>query len=187
MKITEIEGYNVEYFDIVDEDNNLTGKTEERNVVHEKGIWHREVAVWIMNENGEILIQKRAANKKQEPNKWAICAGHIDAGETVESAIIRELEEELGIKVGIEKLEFISIYKKQNELDDIKNYNFQYMYFLKTNLKIENYKIQLEELSDIKYIPFTEFEDIVKNEDQSVTFSKQKYMTELIEILRKKI
>ena len=171
----------MEYLDVVDENNNLTGKTEERNIIHEKGIWHREVAVWIMNEQGEILLQKRASTKKQEPNKWAICAGHIDAGETVENAILREIEEELGIKVSIEELEFLKTYKKQNDIpsNNIKNYNFQYMYFLKTNWKIENYKIRL--------IPFAEFEDIVKKKDENVTFTKQAYMPEIIEILRKKL
>ncbi len=179
----------MEYLDIVDENNQLTGKTEERNIIHEKGIWHREVAVWIMNEKGEILLQKRAANKRQEPNKWAICAGHIEAGESIEDSIIREMEEELGIKVNINQLEFLKIYKKQNDIpnNNIKNYNFQYMYFLKTNWNIEDYKIQLEELSEIKYVPFTEFEDIVKNKDKDVTFTKQSYMLEMIEMLRKRL
>ncbi len=179
----------MEYLDVVDENNQLTGKTEERNIIHEKGIWHREVAVWIMNEKGEILLQKRAANKRQEPNKWAICAGHVEAGESVEDSMIREMEEELGIKVNMNQLEFLKIYKKQNDIpnDNIKNYNFQYMYFLKTNWNIEDYKIQLEELSEIKYVPFTEFEDIVKNKDKNVTFTKQSYMLEMIEMLRKRL
>ena len=179
----------MEYLDVVDENNQLTGKTEERNIIHEKGIWHREVAVWIMNEKGEILLQKRAANKRQEPNKWAICAGHVEAGESVEDSMIREMEEELGIKVNMNQLEFLKIYKKQNDIpnDNIKNYNFQYMYFLKTNWNIEDYKIQLEELSEIKYVPFTEFQDIVKNKDKNVTFTKQSYMLEMIEMLRKRL
>lgn len=42
-------------------------------------------------------------------------------------------------------------------------------------------------MSEIKYIPFTEFEEIVKNKDISVTFTKQAYMPEIIEILRKNI
>lgn len=96
----------MEYLDVVNENNQLTGKTEERNIIHEKGIWHREIAVWIMNEKGEILLQKRAANKRQEPNKWAICAGHVEAGESVEDSMIREIEEELGIKVNMNQLEF---------------------------------------------------------------------------------
>lgn len=91
----------------------LTGKTEERNIIHEKGIWNREVAVWIMNE----ILQKRASTKKQEPNKWAICAGHVDTGETVETAIIRELEE---VK-----------YFKVEELQDLYNEAFQWLENLK--------------------------------------------------------
>ncbi len=37
----------MELLDIVDENNNLTGKTEEKEVIHKKGLYHREVAVWI--------------------------------------------------------------------------------------------------------------------------------------------
>lgn len=108
---------------------------------------------------------------------------------TVRSAITREMEEELGIKVNIDELEFLNIYKKQNDIanNNIKNYNFQYMYFFKTNRKIEDYIIQLEELSEIKYVPFTEFEDIVKRKDKNVTFTKQSYMLEMIEILRRRL
>lgn len=50
----------MELLDIVDENNNLIGKAEERNIVHEKGLWHRHVGAWIMNEKGEILFQKSA-------------------------------------------------------------------------------------------------------------------------------
>ena len=53
--------HNMEQLDIVDENNRLTNKTEEKNIIHEKGIWHREVAVWIMNEEGEILLQKKSS------------------------------------------------------------------------------------------------------------------------------
>ena len=54
----------MEYLDVVDENNNLTGKTEERNIIHEKGIWHREVAVWIMNKvkfyyKKELLLKNK--------------------------------------------------------------------------------------------------------------------------------
>lgn len=178
----------MEYLDVVNENNELTGKTEERNIIHKEGIWHREVAVWIMNEKGEVLLQKRASTKQQSPNKWSICAGHIDAGETVENAIIREMEEELGIKVRISELEFINIYKEKKKFhNNTKNYNFDYMYFYKTNYKIEDYKICLEELSEVKYIPLLELEEIVKNKDENVTFSKQPYISEVIEILRKKL
>ena len=59
----------MELLDVVDENNNLTGIQENRNIIHEKGLLHREIAVFIQNEKGEFLIQKRSANKKQAPNK----------------------------------------------------------------------------------------------------------------------
>lgn len=35
----------MEYLEIVDEENNLTGKTEERDIVHAKWLWHREIPI----------------------------------------------------------------------------------------------------------------------------------------------
>lgn len=155
--------------------------------VHTNGIWHREVAVWIMNEQGEVLIQKRASTKKQHPNKWGICAGHIDTGETVESAVIRELEEELGVKLTINDLELMFIAKEQNEFANRrKNYVFYHVYFMKTNWKIEDYKIQIEELSEIKYITFEELKNIIKTQNSDFTFSKLNQATKIIEELEKR-
>lgn len=178
----------MEYLDVVDKNNNLTGEIVERECAHRNGVWHREVAIWIVNEQDDVLLQKRSANKKQEPNMWAICAGHIDAGETVEVSVVRELEEELGFKVTIDDLELMWIEKKYNEFPNgRKNYNFQYMYFLKVNWKIEDYKIQLDELSEVKYITFNEFEKIIETKDPNVTFSRQNYTARLLKELKNRM
>jgi isopentenyl-diphosphate delta-isomerase type 1 len=177
----------MEYLDIVDENNNLTGKLAEREYIHKKGIWHREISVWIVNGKGEILLQKRAANKKEKPNQWGTCSGHIEAGETKEDSIIRELNEELGLEVTINKLKFMWIEKVKNKSSGRKNYHFKYMYFLKTNYKIEDYKIQTEELSEIKYISFVKIKEIIAIKDPTVTFSKQKYAFRLLQELEKRI
>lgn len=55
----------MELLDVLDEEGNMTGKVEDKDVIHEKALWHKEVEAWIVNEQGEILIQKRAATKKQ--------------------------------------------------------------------------------------------------------------------------
>ena len=47
-----------------------------------------------MNEKGEVLVQKRSANKKQAPNKWGMTAGHVDAGEESMQVAKREVLEE---------------------------------------------------------------------------------------------
>ena len=177
----------MEMLDVVDENNNLTGKIEDREIIHRDGLWHREVGIWIMNEEGKLLIQKRSANKKQAPNKWCITAGHIDAGEIPLEVVKRETLEELGLELKEEDIEFLFIAKKTKKFSDIQyNNNFQYIYFTQTNKKISEYTIQKEELSEVKYITINELEEIIQNKNEEYTFSRSEYFSQLIEILKKK-
>lgn len=173
----------MELLDVVDEDNNLTGKVEDKDIIHEKGIWHREVAVWIMNTKGEILLQKRASTKKHHPNIWGLTAGHVEAGEDVESAIKRETLEELGINIdNFKKINII----KNGELHascNQQNNHFGYHFFANVDYDINDYVIQKEELSEVKYISLEELEEIVKDKDDKYTFTKRSYMPEIIKYL----
>ena len=87
----------MELLDVLDENGNLTGRAEERKIVHEQGLWHIHVGVWIMNQKGELLFQKRSPNKIINPNKWTRTGGHVDSGETPIKGIQRETEEEIGV------------------------------------------------------------------------------------------
>lgn len=55
----------MELLDVVDENNKLTGKVMSRDEIHKQRLRHREVAVWIMNQKGEILIQKKSSNQEK--------------------------------------------------------------------------------------------------------------------------
>jgi 8-oxo-dGTP diphosphatase len=61
------------------------------------------VAAAIFNKKGEILLQKR-----KDVGKWCIISGHVEFGETVENAILREILEEIHIQGEI--IRFIGIY-----------------------------------------------------------------------------
>ena len=164
-----------EYLEIYDENNQDLNQAVERNIVHEKGLFHREISVWILNEKNEFLIQKRASTKKNQPNKWALCAGHIDAGETEIEAALREVEEEVGIQ-NLKADDFI-LYDIQKHVskntNDIINNHFKYCYILRTNLKENDFIIQKEELSEVKYITFEElFEKSEKEPDNYVNSLK---------------
>ena len=172
----------MELLDVVDENNNLIGRKEDREIIHRDSLWHREVAIWIMNEKGEMLLQKRAPTRKQAPNKWAITAGHIDAGEEPLEVAKRETLEEIGLELKDDDLEFLFLEKKE-----IKNNNhFKYMYYAKTDKKISEFVIQKEELSELKYISLKEFEDIIERQDNEYVFSKGSYISKLISILKNK-
>lgn len=61
------------------------------------------VAAIIFNEDGEILLQKR-----KDVNKWCIISGHVEFGETIEEAILREIAEETNAAANI--IRFIGVY-----------------------------------------------------------------------------
>ena len=174
----------MEYLDIVDENNELTGIVEERKVAHEKCLWHRHVTSWIMNTKGEILLQKRSANKPRNPNKWAKTGGHVDSGESVESAIQREIKEELGIDVPKEQVVVQSIYKSQNPANKFFGYNFIFV----IDNKIEDFVLQEDEVAEVKYFSIEELEEIKKNNDPNYNFtswSEETFLKE-IELLKEK-
>ncbi len=171
----------MELLDILDEDGNVIG-VEDRKVVHEKGLWHIHVGVWIMNEKGEFLFQKRSANKKLNPNKWTRTGGHVDSGETPIVGIQREVEEEIGVRIPQDKFELISVEKEAaNEY----NHHFVYNYFVYVNYKIEEYTMQEEEVSDLKYITIEEMEELKRQNNEDYTFVKKDTFEERISMLKK--
>lgn len=87
-----------ELFDVVDDHNEVVSQAS-RSEVHAQNLKHRAVHVLITDGKGQVLLQRRSAQKDREPNKWGgSAAGHLDAGESYESAARRELGEELGIE-----------------------------------------------------------------------------------------
>src|SRR5574344_1958837 len=115
----------MELLDIVDENNVLTGEAKDRKIMHQQGLWHRHVSCWIMNKQGELLFQKRAACKDRNPNRWSKTGGHVDRSETVEQAVIREVEEEIGVTLTEKDLVLIEILKSKEK----DNKYFAYEYF----------------------------------------------------------
>ncbi len=163
----------MEYIDIFDENNNPTGKIKEKTKAHTDGNFHRTAHIWIINNKKELLLQKRSSNKKTHPNCWDISgAGHIKAGKTVIEGAIRELEEELGVKTKESDLKFISIVKSTK---NPKNHEFQYVYLLECNNKIENYVFEDEEVSEVKYVYFKDLENMVEEKVEGLLLHDEEY------------
>lgn len=85
-----------ECVDVLDENGNKTGIVKTRKEVHTTGEWHKVAFVFVVNSNGEIILQKRSAEKSTNPNKWtASASGHLTAGDSDIEGALRELEEEI--------------------------------------------------------------------------------------------
>lgn len=88
-----------ELFDVVDEQDRVVGQAT-RGEVHRKKLWHRAVHAWVFNARGDVFLQKRSLLKDMAPGLWdSSCSGHLDAGESYDQAIVRELEEEIGVQL----------------------------------------------------------------------------------------
>ncbi|MDP3837246.1 MAG: NUDIX domain-containing protein [bacterium] len=82
---------------IVNSDDEIIGY-KIRAAVSEDDIY-RVSALWIINSQGDILLAKRHHTKLNNPNMWGpAVAGTVEEGETYESNITKETEEEIGLK-----------------------------------------------------------------------------------------
>lgn len=174
----------MEYIDIYDENNNPLEKSKEKTQAHEEMDFHRTAHIWIINENKELLLQKRSANKKSHPNCWDISgAGHIRTGEDVLDGAIRELKEELGVIAKKNDLHFIATIKSTK---NPQNKEFQYVYLLKCNNKIEDYVFEDNEVSEVKYVFYEKLEKMVEKRTEGLLIHEDEYK-ELFKYIRKNI
>ncbi len=154
-----------EYFDLLDENGNKTGKIKLRTEVHRDGDWHKAVHIWIINNKGDILLQRRCATKDSNPNMLDISsAGHLSAGDDSLTGAIRELKEELNLDVNKEELQFIKTLKRSSKYTStFINNEFDDLYILRTDKTINDMKFQEEEISEIFFVSYKKFKEMVKN------------------------
>lgn len=82
---------------LVDE-NDVEVGTLEKLRAHLEGRLHRALSVFVLNERGELLLQRRAAGKYHSGGLWTnTCCSHPRPGEPVDQAARRRLREEMGI------------------------------------------------------------------------------------------
>ena len=152
-----------ELIDICDENNNLLSIQKMKSEAHKNGLWHRASHIWIYNSNGEILLQLRAKEKPLYPDMWDIsAAGHVIAGEDPITSGLREVEEEIGLKLKKEDLDFWMIRKVKAVFREIINNEFYYIYFFKFDGDINQLKLQKEEVQKIQFLPIDKIEEELK-------------------------
>ncbi len=125
-----------------------------------------EIAVFILNHDGQVLLQKRSSTKKHYPNMWALCTGHVEEGESARVAAIRELEEELGVHV--------KSYDLYSFMDGKFDSDTTWFFFIKCNFLVDEFVIQKEELSEVKWFSIDSLIDMIKNHDKTIVYQENK-------------
>lgn len=112
----------MEYWDIYDENKQPTGRTMKRNDWNMKpGEYHLTVLGVLQNTDGRYLITKRVMTKSWAAGWWEVSGGGVQAGETSEQAVRREVLEETGIDVADFEGGYQFSYRRDNP-DEKDNY-----------------------------------------------------------------
>ena len=88
-----------EIFPIVNTEGEVVGSATREECHAGTFLLHPVVHLHIFNSAGELYLQKRVMTKKIQPGKWdTAVGGHVDYGERIEDALLRETREELGVR-----------------------------------------------------------------------------------------
>ncbi len=131
-----------ELLEVVNENGEII-RTLPRSEIHgNPSLIHRVVHVLVFNKKGEILLQKRSMHKDVAPGKWdTSVGGHVHYGETLDVAVKREMEEELGITIC--KPEFLYTYVHSNPYETELVYTYSCVYN-------GNISFQQEEIDEVR-------------------------------------
>jgi len=100
----------MEHVILVDENDQQLGLMEKMEA-HEKGLLHRAFSVFVFNDQKQLLIHQRAADKYHSGGLWTnTCCSHPRENETITAAGERRLQEEMGFSCSVEPI-FSFIYK----------------------------------------------------------------------------
>lgn len=137
----------------------------EKLEAHQKGVLHRAISVFIVNSNGEWLLQQRAPEKYHSGGQWSnACCSHPRPGENADDAAIRRLQEEMGLTAPLEKL-FHFTYRESMD-HGLTEHEFDHVYFGKTD-KVPI--IDPAEVQDWKYLPFSMIRNEMENAPENFT------------------
>ena len=161
-----------ELLQVLDENGNPTGRFEKREIVHNNKLFHNEVALWIIDkENKKVLLQRRSPNKKQNPNKLAICAGHVVGNETILEALKKETKEELGLDIkDCEVNQLLTIKRVSSQ-----NHCFSHHYYLMKKIPLQDIIIQKEELTEVLYMDYEQLKQLVRKNSDEVALKWEVY------------
>jgi len=177
-----------ELIDIYDESNKPLGVQKLKSEAHREGLWHRASHVWIYNSKGEMLLQLRAKDKEMYPDKWDIsAAGHARAGEDPVSTSLREVKEELDLRIKASDLEYFGARDTSTVHGPIINKEHQSIYLLKFEGEINALHAQKEEIQKIKFFGIDQLENDIKARSEEYVFHDGRYWLMMIDAVRQRL
>ncbi len=152
----------MEYIEIFTRDGKFTGVSRQKHDPKKSGEYYRHVLVIMKTTDspapgegeGQYIVQQRSLKAKYYAGKWDMTGGAVTAGETPETAAIRETKEELDITIPEDELKFGFEYIV--DWDDGTGAILS-VFMCRVDVPEQGFKYDTREVNDVKIMPFGEF------------------------------
>lgn len=142
---------------VVNESDEQIGVREREELLPED--IYRVSALWLLNQEGQVLLAQRALTKRHHPGLWGCSvAGTVEAEETYESNILKEAEEELGLSLTSADLRIGPKLRIEGQYR-----HFCQFYFAHITKKIPELKIEAHEVIAVRWMDMPGFIEDVRN------------------------
>jgi 8-oxo-dGTP diphosphatase len=111
----------------------------------------KQIACAILLRDGRILLGRRTPQRRFYPDCWDVLGGHLEAGETPEQALIREVQEEAGVTPLRHRL-----VATLPDPDPVRNGEARYHIFVITGWTGGEPRMLGDEHSEIRWVPIDE-------------------------------
>lgn len=132
----------MEYWDVYDKKGKWKRRAIRKGERLKNDEYHIIVEGWILRDDGNFIIQRRALHKKSFAGMWYCSAGgSVISRETPKEGMVREFKEELGIDISEEELRLKRIITEKNTIF--------YIFLVRKNISLDEIKLQEEEVMDV--------------------------------------
>lgn len=154
----------MELWDVYDKQRNKTGRLHERGRPLADGDYHLVVHVWIVNDEGKIMLTQRQRDKTN-PMLWECPGGSVLAGEDSLTGALREVNEETGINLTAENGTLVKTVRRDHFND------FYDVWLFHESINLSDTVLQAEEVRDVKLVTRPELQDMFAKDKVVPTLS----------------
>ena len=161
-----------ELIDLYTRDGTPAGLVIGRGEPIPEGLYYRVCAVWLVNAEGKLLIQRRSMRKPTFPGRWCSSAGGVvQAGESDLDGAIRETQEELGITPDLSCGQLLMTVPGATALHAI--------WLFRQDVPLSALTLQAEEVDEARYVTPEELRQIISGGG----FVRENYIERMLMLL----
>jgi isopentenyl-diphosphate Delta-isomerase len=177
----------MEYVDVLDPSGRPVGRMKPKSEVHRDGDWHGAAHLWILNREGQILIQRRSPTKENWPNLWDVSvAGHISAGEGPVEAALREAQEELGVTLVPGECSHLFTVAEHASLNNGISYvdnEYHHVFLVEKDLDVRDLTFCDGEVAEVRFVALRKLQTTLTTDPNDFVPHEEEYR-KLFEVLQ---